>query len=50
MTTINGKTLELEFDSICVHGDTPGALELIRRIRDILADQDIAIKPMAEFI
>jgi len=50
MTTIDGKTLELEFDSICVHGDTPGALELIRRIRDILADQDIAIKPMAELI
>jgi len=50
MTTIDGKTLELEFDSICVHGDTPGALELIRGIRDILADQDIAIKPMAELI
>lgn len=50
MTTIDGKPLELEFHSICVHGDTPGALELIRRIRDILADQDIAVKPMAEFI
>jgi UPF0271 protein len=50
MTTIDGKTLELEFDSICVHGDTPGALEMIRTIRATLADQNVAIKPMAEFI
>jgi UPF0271 protein len=48
MTTIDGKTLELEFDSICVHGDTAGAVEMIRTIRGILADHDIAIRPMAE--
>ena len=50
MTTIDGKTLELEFDSVCVHGDTPGALEIIRTIRGMLADHNIAVKPMAELI
>jgi UPF0271 protein len=50
MTTIDGKTLELEFDSVCVHGDTPGALEIIQTIRGILADQKIHVKPMAELI
>jgi UPF0271 protein len=50
MTTIDGKTLELEFDSICVHGDTPGALEIIQAIRGILAEHNIAVKPMAEII
>lgn len=50
VTTIDGKTLELEFDSICVHGDTPGALEMIRTIRGILADHNVAIKPMAQLI
>ena len=50
ITTIDGKTLELEFDSICVHGDTPGALEMIRTIRGILDDQNVAVKPMAELI
>ncbi len=48
--TIDGKTLELEFDSICVHGDTPGALEMIRTIRGILADHNVAVKPMAGLI
>ena len=50
ITTIDGKTLELEFDSICVHGDTPGALEMIRTIRGTLADHGVAIKPMVELI
>jgi UPF0271 protein len=50
ITTIDGKTLGLEFDSVCVHGDTPGALEIIRTIRGILADQKIDVKPMADLI
>jgi UPF0271 protein len=50
ITTIDGQTLELEYESICVHGDTPGALEIIRAIRGIMAEQDVAIKPMGELI
>jgi UPF0271 protein len=50
ITTIDGKALELDFDSICVHGDTPGAVKMIRTIRGILADHDIAVKPMGELI
>ncbi len=50
VNTIDGKTLELEFDSICVHGDTSGALEMIRTIRGILADHNVAVKPMRELI
>lgn len=50
VTTLDGQTLELEYDSICVHGDTPGALEIIRTIRDIMADHNVAIKPMAELV
>ncbi len=50
ITTIDGQTLELEYDSICVHGDTPGALEMIRIIRGTLADHGVALKPMMELI
>ena len=50
INTIDGKTLTLEFDSICVHGDTPGALEVVKTIRDILVDHDVAIKPMRELV
>ncbi len=50
VTTLDGQTLELKYDSICVHGDTPGALDIIRTIRGIMAEHRIAIKPMAELI
>jgi len=50
VTALDGQTLELEYHSICVHGDTPGALEIIRTIRGIMADHNIAIKPMAELV
>jgi UPF0271 protein len=50
VTTLDGQPLKLAYDSICVHGDTPGALEIIRTIRGIMADHNIAIKPMAELV
>ncbi|NPA73907.1 MAG: 5-oxoprolinase subunit PxpA [Epsilonproteobacteria bacterium] len=34
--SINGKTLHLKVDSLCVHGDNQKALELTKRIREIL--------------
>ena len=49
-TSIEGKTLKMEYDSICVHGDTPGALEMIRNIRNILAEHSISVKPLAEIL
>ena len=49
-TSIDGKTLKMEYDSICVHGDTPGALEMIRSIRNILAEHSISVKPLAEIL
>jgi UPF0271 protein len=48
VTSMDGKTLKLEYGSICVHGDTPGALEMIRNIREILAEHSISVRPMAE--
>ncbi len=34
--TIDGSPLDVEADSICVHGDTPGALALARSVRTVL--------------
>jgi 5-oxoprolinase (ATP-hydrolysing) subunit A len=36
VTSIDGQTVEVEADSICVHGDTPGAVTLARAARDAL--------------
>ena len=50
VTTINGQPLPLEFSSICVHGDTPEALAIIRLIRQICAERGIAIQQLAELV
>ncbi|MEV4056714.1 5-oxoprolinase subunit PxpA [Amycolatopsis sp. NPDC049688] len=43
VVTADGGKLDLRPDSLCVHGDTPGAVELARRIRDGLATADVSL-------
>jgi UPF0271 protein len=40
---VDGSTLELHVDTICVHGDTPGAAGLATRIRRALEDAGIRV-------
>ena len=47
MATIDGEVLKMSFQSIAVHGDTPGALDLVREIRSTLEENQIQIKPMS---
>jgi 5-oxoprolinase (ATP-hydrolysing) subunit A len=43
--TINGKYLPINPDSICVHGDTTGAVEILMAIREAFENKDIPVKP-----
>ncbi len=45
--TVEGNDIEIEFESICFHSDTPGALEMGRAIRKALTDNGITIAPAA---
>ncbi|HWI50984.1 MAG TPA: 5-oxoprolinase subunit PxpA [Symbiobacteriaceae bacterium] len=47
VTAIDGTEVPLRAATICVHGDTPGAVELIRRIRDGLAAAGVTVAPAA---
>jgi UPF0271 protein len=40
---VDGGELVLEVDSLCVHSDTPGALELARALRRTLEDAGVAL-------
>ncbi|WP_256841547.1 LamB/YcsF family protein [Ornithinimicrobium cryptoxanthini] len=42
---INGDPLTLTPDSICVHGDTPGAVEIARQVRSALEQAGIELAP-----
>ncbi len=44
VTAIDGSTVRIEADSICVHGDSPGAVEMARKLRSLLEGAGIAIK------
>ena len=43
---VDGTRVQLEFDTMCVHGDTPGAAELATRIRAALVSEGIEVKPL----
>ncbi len=45
VTAVDGSTLRLRASSICVHGDTPGATELARRVRAALEDAGVTLIP-----
>ncbi|WNW09601.1 5-oxoprolinase subunit PxpA [Pseudomonas sp. DTU_2021_1001937_2_SI_NGA_ILE_001] len=42
--TVEGEDLAVTFDSICLHSDTPGALDLAEAIRQILDDAGIQVR------
>lgn len=44
---VGGKEIEIGFDSICFHSDTPGALEIGRAIRAALEAAGIDVAPAA---
>jgi UPF0271 protein len=47
VTADDGTALPVEARSLCVHGDTPGAVYLAREIRRTLADAGVTLAPFA---
>ncbi|MCU0560008.1 MAG: LamB/YcsF family protein [Desulfobacterales bacterium] len=43
---IDGTEIHLEAETLCVHGDTPGAVNLVKQIRERLEKEGIEVKPM----
>lgn len=47
LTTVDGTVLALRPDSLCVHGDTPGALEIARAVRSALERAGVEVTRFA---
>lgn len=47
---IDGTEIKLAAETICVHGDNPAALELIKNIRESLEEAGVEIAPPATFL
>jgi len=48
MVAVDGTALTLHIDTICVHGDTPGADELAARLRAGLESAGVAVRAISE--
>jgi UPF0271 protein len=47
---IDGTPIDINAQTLCVHGDTPTALDLVRIIREVLTKNGIEVVPMVSFI
>lgn len=50
VTAIDGATLTLKVDTICVHGDTPGAAGLVATLREGFRRAGIEVTAMSRFL
>jgi len=48
--SITGEDIDIQADTICVHGDNPQAVEFVEEIRKTLEKEGIEIVPMGDFI
>ncbi|MCP9966204.1 LamB/YcsF family protein [Actinomadura madurae] len=47
VVAVDGSEVALKARSICVHGDTPGAVALARSVRSALSDAEVVLEPFA---
>lgn len=45
---VDGTTIPLEAQTLCVHGDTPTAVDLVRSIRQAMEADGVAVTPMGK--
>jgi UPF0271 protein len=43
-TARNGETVQVRADTLCIHGDTPGAAEKARAVRDVLESHGVKVR------
>jgi len=47
VTAVDGSTVAVDARSLCLHGDTPGAAVLARRVRAALVDAGVVVEPFS---
>lgn len=47
--TIDGEYIDIQADSICVHGDTQGAVDIVRNLKKSIEEKGIKIAPVGHW-
>jgi UPF0271 protein len=50
VTAITGKEIQFQAETICLHGDTPGAATIARRVRERLEKEGAQVRPLGTFL
>ena len=45
VTAVDGSTIAISVDSVCVHGDSPGAVQIATAVRERLTAEGVALAP-----
>ena len=45
VVSVTGKMIKMRTDTVCIHGDTPGAVDIARGVRQALKDGGIEVAP-----
>ncbi|HSB61862.1 MAG TPA: 5-oxoprolinase subunit PxpA [Vicinamibacteria bacterium] len=48
--SLDGKDVEIHVETICCHGDTPGAPTIVRAVREALEKAGCQVKPLREWL
>jgi len=47
---ISGEVIDVEADSLCLHGDTPGAVDMALALKQALVAEDVEVTPLGELV
>jgi len=50
VVAIDGTEITLQAETLCVHGDTPGAVKLVKNIRQTLTEAGVEVIPLPKFV
>ena len=48
--TITGKVIDARVETICIHGDSPGADKIVAAVRDGLVKAGASVKPLRDWL
>ena len=48
--TLDGVEIDIAVQTICCHGDTPGAEKIVRAVREALEKAGVAVKPLRDWL
>ena len=50
VVTLDGVEIDISVQTICCHGDTPGAEKIVRAVREALDTSGVAVKPLRQWL